>query len=269
MAFRVAGVRQALRWIPPGRFRMGSPSTEPERDDDERLHEVVLTWGFWLAETACTQALWEAVMGENPSHFKGLERPVENVSWEDVQGFIARLNERVSGLEVRLPTEAEWEYACRAGTKTPFWFGDQITPEQANYDGNYPYAGGKKGVYREETVEVKALPANGWGLYQMHGNVWEWCADWYSEYPEGTVIDPSGPQGGADRVLRGGSWVVNGRRLRSAYRNRDGPGNRYGHIGFRLARGRSSWGAEPQSGTGANRTGRTKRSGVGQGRRRG
>jgi formylglycine-generating enzyme required for sulfatase activity len=267
--FSIEGVTQRMRWIPPGEFRMGSPADEPKRYNDERQHEVVLTRGFWLAETACTQALWEAVMGENRSHFKGPEQPVESVSWEDVQRFIMHLNERVPGLEVRLPTEAEWEYACRAGTKTPFWFGNQITPEQANYDGSYPYAGGKKGVYREETVEVKALPANGWGLYQMHGNVWEWCADWYGEYPEGTVVDPSGPQGGADRVLRGGGWIGNGRGLRSADRIHDGPGDRSDRVGFRLARGQSSRGAEPQSGTGASRTGQTKRSGVGQGRRSG
>jgi formylglycine-generating enzyme required for sulfatase activity len=107
-------------------------------------------------------------MGENPSQFKGAERPVEQVSWEHVQDFTAKLNGAVPGLELRLPTEAEWEYACRAGTKTPFWFGENITPEQVNYHGNYPYAGGKKGQYREHTVEVKALPANAWGLYQTH-----------------------------------------------------------------------------------------------------
>ncbi|MCP4702684.1 MAG: formylglycine-generating enzyme family protein, partial [Gammaproteobacteria bacterium] len=175
--FSIRGVVQRMRQIEPGRFMMGSPESEAKRDDDEHLHEVTLTRGFWLAETACTQALWQAIMGENPSHFKGEEKPVERVSWEDAQKFILQLNEEKPGLALKLPSEAEWEYACRAGTDTPFWFGDNITPEQVNYDGNYPYAGGKKGRYRKETVDVKALPCNSYGLYQMHGNVWEWCAD--------------------------------------------------------------------------------------------
>ena len=269
MAFRVEGVRQALRWIPPGEFLMGSPDTEPEREADERRHEVILTRGFWLAETACTQALWEAVTGENASRFKGPERPVESVSWEEVQDFLTRLDERVPGLALRLPTEAEWECACRAGTETPFWFGQSITSEQANYDGNYPYAGEEKGKHREETVEVKALPANGWGLYQMHGNVYEWCADWYGEYSEGPVVDPTGPSEGANRALRGGGWFRHGRALRSACRAHAVPGNRILYVGFRLARGQSSRGAEPRSRKAASRAGQTARSGVGQVRRRG
>ena len=256
--FRIEGVTQRMRWIPPGEFLMGSPEDEPERVDNERRHEVVLTHGFWLAETACTQALWEAVMGKNPSRFKGPERPVENVSWDDVQGFIARLNERVPGLELRLPTEAEWEYACRAGTQTPFWFGDNITPEQANYDGNYPYAGGKKGLYREQTVEVKALPANGWGLYQMHGNVWEWCADWFGEYPRRVCHRSQGSTAGRQpRAAR------RGRRAALGLPNSLVPATAC-NIGFRLARGQSSQGAEPQSGKEASRAGQTQRSAVGQ-----
>jgi sulfatase modifying factor 1 len=261
MAFRVGprvgGVRQALRWVPPGTFLMGSPDSERERLENERQHEVVLTQGLWLAETACTQALWRAVMRKNPSRFEGPERPVEQVSWEDVQRFLARLNELVPSLEARLPTEAEWEYACRASTDTPFWFGDQITTEQANYDGNYPYAGGAKGVYREQTVDVKDLPANGWGLYQMHGNVWEWCADWYGEYPQGPVTDPAGPDGGGDRVLRGGSWFNVAGNLRSAYRSHDHPGLRHAFFGFRLARGQSGRGAEPQARDAGSRAGQT------------
>ncbi|WP_236848699.1 formylglycine-generating enzyme family protein [Candidatus Thiodictyon syntrophicum] len=146
---------------------MGSPAAEPERLDNEKQHQVLLTQGLWLADTACTQALWEAVMGENPSGFKGAERPVEQVDWEQVQAFIGRLNAAVPGLELRLPTEAEWEYGCRAGTNTPFSFGQTITTEQVNYDGNNPYAGGEKGPWRQETVAVKALPCNAWGLYQI------------------------------------------------------------------------------------------------------
>ncbi|MCI0734135.1 MAG: formylglycine-generating enzyme family protein, partial [Methylococcaceae bacterium] len=194
--FRFRNVAQTLRWIPPGSFRMGSPENEPERSDDETPHEVVLTRGFWLADTTCTQALWEAVMGDNPSYFKGRDRPVETVRWEDTQAFLEKINSGVPGLALRLPTEAEWEYACRAGTATPFWFGGQIAPEQVNYNGNYPYAGGAKGRYRQETVAVKSLPCNPWGLYEMHGNVWEWCQDWYGGYDVEGIVDPAGPSGG-------------------------------------------------------------------------
>ena len=196
--------------------------------------------GFWLADTTCTQALWQVVMEDNPSRFKGEERPVENVSWDDVHAFLTRLNHVAPEPGFCLPTEAEWEYACRAGTTTAFWFGDQMTPAQVNYDGNYPYADGAQGLYREETVEVKALPCNGWGLYQMHGNVWEWCQDWFDAYPAETVVDPIGPTEGGDRVLRGGCWFGNGQSARSANRNAYGPGVRNGDIGFRLARGQAA-----------------------------
>jgi sulfatase modifying factor 1 len=199
---------------------MGSPPDEPERYEDEVQHEVTLSRGFWLADTACTQAFWQAVTGSNPSGFKDDPRnPVEQVSWDDVQAFIAELERRLPGLPVRLPTEAEWEYACRAGTTTPFSFGENITPELVNYDGNYPYAGGEKGLYRQKTVPVASLPANPWGLYEMHGNVWEWCADWYGDYPTEPQVDPQGPQTGDDRVLRGGSWSYIGGYVRSAYRH--------------------------------------------------
>jgi sulfatase modifying factor 1 len=242
VAFTYKKSRQCLRWIKPGTFMMGSPENEPERYKDEHLHEVTMTQGFWMADTACTQALWQAVMRENPSAFKGADRPVENVSWNDCREFINKINGLKPGLNLRFPTEAEWEYACRAGTQTPFWFGENVTPEQVNYDGNYPYAGGKKGKYREETVEVKSLPCNGWGLYQMHGNVWEWCADWYGNYPKGSVIDPVGPSNGSPRVLRGGSWFYYGRFVRSASRYGLVPANRNDVTGFRLARGQKEAG---------------------------
>ena len=237
VAFRLKGVRQGLRWVPPGRFLMGSPAQEPERWDDEREHWVTLTHGFWLADTACTQALWQAVMGANPSRFQGAERPVETVDWDQVQQFIGQLNAALPGLDAGLPTEAQWEHACRAGTRTPFWFGDQITPEQVNYDGNHPYPGGAKGQYREQTVEVKALPCNAWGLYQMHGNVLEWSRDWYGDYPADAVDDPAGPEAGRRRVARGGSWFNHARNCRSAQRNHWEPANRNDGLGFRLARG--------------------------------
>ena len=237
MAFTVYGVRQCFRWIKPGRFLMGSPENEYERYEDEIQHPVTLTQGYWLADTACTQALWEAVMGDNPSRFKGENRPVESVSWEDCMAFIRKLNALCPGLDLRLPTEAEWEYACRAGTTTPFSFGNNITPDQVNYDGNNPYKGGKKGKYRRETVDVKTLPANPWGLYEMHGNVYEWCSDWYGDYPAEAAIDPLVPASGDDRVVRGGSWGGDGRYVRSAFRYRIGPVDRGSSIGFRLARG--------------------------------
>jgi formylglycine-generating enzyme required for sulfatase activity len=237
-SFACKGVRQQLRWIPPGRFLMGSPPDEPERNDNELQHEVVLTQGFWLADTACTQGLWQAVMGINPSRLKGDEKlPVEKVSWDDCLAFIEKINGMIPGLDLRLPSEAQWEYACRAGTRTPFSFGMQITTDQVNYNGNYPYHGGEKGENRGETVAVKSLPANNWGLYEMHGNVWEWCADRYGAYAAGTVTDPQGPAQDVDRVLRGGGWFSNGRLVRSASRGGDGPGFRIGNFGLRLYRG--------------------------------
>jgi formylglycine-generating enzyme len=237
MAFTIKGVRQCFRWIRPGKFMMGSPKDELERFDNEIQHEVILSKGFWLAETTCTQGLWEIVMGENPSHFRGRDRPVEEVSWDDCHEFIEKLNNMRPDLEFRFPTEAEWEYACRAGARTPFSFGENITSEQVNYDGNYPYANGRKGKFREETVEVASLPCNDWGLYEMHGNVWEWCADWYGEYQDEHVINPQGSQDGKYRVLRGGCWVYYGGYARCAYRYWLDPGIRLDRIGFRLARG--------------------------------
>ncbi|WP_287639084.1 formylglycine-generating enzyme family protein [Accumulibacter sp.] len=234
----VAGVTQRFRWIAPGTFRMGSPEEEPERYEDEVPHEVTLSEGYWLADTACTEALWQAVTGRNPSGVKDQpELPVEQVSWDDVQDFLGELNRRLPGLEARLPSEAEWEYACRAGTTTPFSLGENITPEQVNYDGNHPYAGGVKGVYRLQTVPVGSLPANPWGLYEMHGNVCEWCADWYGDYPTTPQVDPRGAPSGDARVFRGGSCNYFGRDVRSAVRRRREPGGHYGSVGFRLALG--------------------------------
>ena len=238
--FEIQGGIQRMRWIPPGEFQMGSPEDEPERYPDEQQHTVLLSQGYWLADTACTQALWRAVLGETPSRFEGDARPVEQVSWQDVvERFLPALNRLIPGLEAVLPSEAQWEYACRAGTQTPFWFGDAITTDQVNYDGNHPYGKGKKGEYREQTVEVKALPANDWGLYQMHGNVWEWCADWLGDYPREAVTDPVGPPEGRERVLRGGGWFSYGRYCRSANRIGYVPCDRNDLIGFRLARGPS------------------------------
>jgi formylglycine-generating enzyme required for sulfatase activity len=234
--FTVGEQVQRLRWMKPGSFWMGSPATEKERDQDEVRHRVTLTQGFWMADTACTQGLWQAVMGDNPSKFTGdARRPVERVSWDDVmQRFLPELSRQVAGLQAVLPTEAQWEYACRSGTETPFCFGEQITPQQVNYDGNYPYAGGAKGEYREKTVPVKSLPPNDWGLYEVHGNVWEWCADGYGPYYDGEVTDPTGIPNAGSRVLRGGSWRYYAKGCRAALRNWVQPDFRYYYTGFRL-----------------------------------
>ncbi len=227
-------VAQRMRWVPPGTFLMGSPEDEWARNENEVQHEVTLTAGFWLADTTCRQELWNAVMQDNPSHFPGDLLPVENVDYDQVHEFFARVAEIVPGLQLQLPTEAQWEYACRAGTQTPFSFGDDITPEQVNYDGNYPYRDGTKGEYRETTVACDSLPANDWGLFQMHGNVWEWCRDWHGPYDvTGHVVDPVGPKEGSDRVIRGGSWFSYARYARSASRYGYGPGSRWSLRGVR------------------------------------
>ena len=216
---------------------MGSPEGESQRRDDEILHQVVLTQGYWLADTACTQALWQVVMGNNPSCFKDADRPLENVNWLEVTDFLARLNQVDAELQLCLPTEAQWEYACRAGSTSAFSFGHTISPKQVNYDGDFPYAGGTKGQDRGETLAVKSLPMNPWALYEMHGNVWEWCSDWAGGYPSGDAKDPTGPDEGEHRVVRGGSWIDRAQFVRSAHRSRNSLENRQGSIGFRLARG--------------------------------
>ncbi len=234
--------RQTLRYIPPGQFLMGSPESELDRSDDEGpQHQVTISQGFWLADTACTQGLWQAIMGSNPSHFNeknhgSAQHPVENVSWHDVQIFLQKLASMLPSCQPSLPTEAEWEYACRAGTSTPFSFGKTISTEQVNYFGD-AYDGGPQGECRGHTVAVKELPANKWGLYQMHGNVWQWCADALRDYSVDAVVDP-GLHEAVDvkdlRVLRGGSWGNGAQRARSAYRRRDGPGRRSFNAGFRF-----------------------------------
>jgi formylglycine-generating enzyme required for sulfatase activity len=248
--FKIKGVTQRMRWIMPGEFLMGSPESEPERRSDEDQHEVILTQGFWLADTACTQSLWQAVMSDNPSRFKGADLPVENVSWEDCRIFIGKLNETIPSLDLSLPTEAQWEYACRAGTTTPFHFGETIATDQADFNGHYPYNDGPKGEYREKTVPVKTFPCNAWGVYEMHGNVWEWCADRYGAYPKEAVIDPIGPHEGNTRVLRGGSWIDNGWSVRSAGRYWLAPTFRSGPDGLRLARGQTGPAGQASGGAG-------------------
>ncbi|MFM2053135.1 MAG: hypothetical protein RL456_1172 [Pseudomonadota bacterium] len=227
--------------LPQGNFVMGSPDSEPERDKAEGPQRTVrISYPLAVGRHEVTQGQWKAVMGGNPSHFSscGDDCPVEQVSWNDVQEYLKKLNAR-SGQTYRLLSEAEWEYAARAGTTTPFHTGKTITPAQANFDGNYTYNGSAKGVYREKTVKVGSFGANAFGLYDMHGNVWEWVQDvWHDSYT-GAPTDGAAWEAGGDssrRVLRGGSWYDNPRILRSAYRNWGTPGFRDVSSGFRIAR---------------------------------
>jgi len=222
--------------IPAGTFMMGSPEDEQERRDNEVLHEVTLTQSYYMQTTQVTQGQWESVMGNNPSRFKdgGPNFPVENVSWEDTQAFISKLNQQDSTGTYRLPTEAEWEYACMAETSGPFYFGKCLSTDQANYDGNYPFENCPDGEFRRKTTPVGNFEANAYGLYDMHGNVLEWCQDRFGDYPTEPVTDPTGPENAADRVLRGGSWYNYARNCRSAYRNYDEPDSSYYNTGFRL-----------------------------------
>ncbi|MCP4108120.1 MAG: SUMF1/EgtB/PvdO family nonheme iron enzyme [Desulfobacteraceae bacterium] len=229
-------LRMKFVYIKAGTFTMGSPENEKGRDSDEKQHRVTLTKGFYMQTTEVTQRQWKAIMGSNLSNFKGCEEcPVENVSWNDTQEFIKKLNQKGEGV-YSLPTEAEWEYAARAGTDTPFYFGKCLSTDQVNYNGNYPLKGCPKGEYRKKTTPVASFKANLWGLYDMHGNVWEWCQDWYSNYPSTAVSDPSGPKTGSLRVNRGGSWVYNAGYCRSACRRNNSPDNRNNGLGFRLSR---------------------------------
>jgi formylglycine-generating enzyme required for sulfatase activity len=231
----IGNVKMTFVYIQPGKFMMGSPEREKGRSNSETQHEVMLTKGFYMQTTPVTQAQWKAEMGDNPSYFKGCDNcPVDNVSWHDAQKFIETLNNKEGKSVYRLPTEAEWEYACRAGTKTPFAFGECLSTDDANYDGNYPLEGCPKGQYRKKTTPVGSFRSNAWGLYDMHGNVREWCADWYGAYPSSSIVDPVGPNGGLSRVLRGGSWNNRGQSCRSAFRNRYYPDFRYDNYGFRL-----------------------------------
>ncbi len=229
-----AGVGQTFRWIAPGRFTMGSPAEEMGRGDNELQREITLTSGFWLADTACTQALFTALMGYNPSEFKMAERPVDRGSFDAADGFLKLWNKQNPEFTVRLPREAEWEYACRAGTTTPFSFGETVTTDQVNFDGAQPYLDtDPKGISRDRPMPVKRLPANSWGLYGMHGNVWEWCVDRYGAYDPENIMNPQGPAASPLGVLRGGSFLDKARLCRSASR-------RHGiwlSGGFRLASG--------------------------------
>jgi formylglycine-generating enzyme required for sulfatase activity/serine/threonine protein kinase len=222
--------------IEPGTFTMGSPAGEEEREAAEVPHQVTLTKAYYMGVTEVTQAQWKAVMGadNNPSRFKGDDLPVERVSWDDAVDYCHRLSQR-EGKRYRLPTEAEWEYACRAGTTTPFHTGATISADQANYNATLTYGAGVMGVYREKTAQVGSFPANAFGLCEVHGNVYEWCSDWHGEYPAEPQRDPQGPGKGKDRVARGGSCGDDPQRCRSAKRYLCPPDGQGYVIGFRVA----------------------------------
>ncbi|MEK7794236.1 MAG: formylglycine-generating enzyme family protein [Candidatus Hydrogenedentota bacterium] len=213
--------------IPAGTFMMGSPSNEEGRFDSETQHRVTLTKGSWLGKYEVTQRQWEAVMGNNPSKFKGDDFPVEQVSWNDCQEFIRKLNSQGEGL-FNLPTEAEWEYACRAGSTSAYSFAREATNL-----GNYAWFSENS---EQSTHPVGLKKPNSWGLYDVHGNVWEWCADWYGDYPSGAVTDPKGASSGSVRVLRGGSWFFIASTCRSAKRYYFYPTNSNLNYGFRVTR---------------------------------
>ncbi len=261
------GIELEMVKIPPGKFMMGSPEDELERYDGESPQHEVNVSAFLIGRYPITQAQWKAVvtnvpkiqrdLNPDPSYFKENNRPVEGVSWQDAVEFCARLS-KYTDRNYRLPSEAEWEYACRAGTTTPFHFGETITTDLANYNGNYTYGTGQKGRYREETTPVGSFGVvNAFGLYDMHGNVWEWCADpWHNNYKgapkDGQAWDEKSNdnryqvyrndflvnllEDHRPRVWRGGSWVCNPRRCRSAYRFYFNPDYTDNYFGFRVVR---------------------------------
>jgi formylglycine-generating enzyme required for sulfatase activity len=261
--------------IPPGTFKMGSPEGEMGRDSDEKQHEVEFTKEFWLGIHEVTQKQFKAVMGYHPSYFSrdgtgkegvsyiwqpagAYERlnrvpedtsdfPVENVSWDEAKEFCDKLTTKEGGgRKYRLPTEAEWEYSCRGGAPSyqVFHFGNSLSSKQANFYGNYPYGGADKGDWLNRTREVGSYEENGFGLFDMHGNVQEWCSDWYAEdYGKSRRTNPSGPAEGVYRVFRGGGWGDFGWHCRSAHRIRRAPAYLDRDLGFRVAlvpSGRSS-----------------------------
>lgn len=230
-------VRLEMVLIPPGSFLMGSPLEESRRDEDEGpQHLVTLSRPFWLGVYPVTQEQWQALLpGSAPGRFRGPDRPVDGISWNEALEFLVVLSSRVPGL-FRLPTEAEWEYACRGLTSTAFSCGEDLSSYDANFDGNWPYGGASLGPWLEQTSPVGSYPANAFGLCDMHGNVWEWCQDWFAEdyYARSPQFDPFGPATGTLRVLRGGSWYSYSWSCRSAGRERFAPESGAGNYGMRV-----------------------------------
>jgi len=234
----VEGISLKMVWVPGGSFLMGSLPGELGRETHEGPQHQVTVQGFYLGECPVTQGMWRAVMGGDPSYFKGEHHPVEQVVWHEAVEFCRRLSERSTGMEFRLPSEAEWEYACRAGTNSPFYFGVSLSTAQANFDGRLFHGGGEKGGYRMQTTGVAEFGPNGWGLYDMHGNVWEWCQDFWHDTYDGAPSDGSAWLTGGNRglrVVRGGSWFNYPSYCRSASRQPSHLSFRNKTTGFRIA----------------------------------
>jgi formylglycine-generating enzyme required for sulfatase activity/predicted Ser/Thr protein kinase len=237
------GIKIKFVLVPPGKFLMGSSQGETDHDKDEVQHEVTLTQPFYLGKYEVTQAQYEALLGKdkNPSEFKAADLPVESVDWTEADAYRRKLTKQSGGkLVYRLPTEAEWEYSCRGGrpSSQPFGIGNgtYLSSAQANFDGNFPYGSATKGEYLRKTSCVGSYPPNPLGLHDMHGNVHEWCADWYEPYPAGKVTNPGGPLAGSSRVFRGGSWRDDAGYCRAASRDKGWPGFQLSSLGVRLAR---------------------------------
>jgi formylglycine-generating enzyme required for sulfatase activity len=251
----INSIGMKLVLIPKGTFQMGAAADEAGAlGNDRPRHEVEISRPFYLGAYEVTQKQYKKVLGTNPSSHsaggagrgkvRGIDTgdfPVEQTTWNDAVAFCKKLSalpaEKGAGRAYRLPSEAEWEYACRAGTKTPFAFGKSLSSRQANINGNPPYGGAEKGPYLDRTCKVGSYKPNAWGLFDMHGNVWEWCADWYGNdyYKKGPRRDPTGPALGGSRVLRGGCWYWHGLQARSAYRSYTAPDYRNRCVGFRVA----------------------------------
>jgi len=242
-AYTIPRIELEMLWVRPGTFQMGSPKSELGREfrnRDETLHTVTLTKGYWLGKFEVTQAQWRQVMGSNPSRAKGDKLPVEQVNWNEAMNFCRKLNEFQEGklpfgYQYNLPTEAQWEYACRAGTLTATGFGSSISSNQANFNGTEPYGSASKGPNLGRTVSVGSYRPNLWGFSDMHGNAWEWCLDWQESYPTGRVVNPIGDSNGSNRVYRGGSFVDFGISCRSAKRSWRESNFSHFNLGFRLA----------------------------------
>jgi formylglycine-generating enzyme required for sulfatase activity len=246
-------------WLTAGTFRMGSPTNEVERNTNELQHSVTFTRGFYVGRYLVTQGSYRSVMNTNPSYFNtnnsftlDLTRPVEQVTWFDASNYCYRLTqqERAAGRifsdwAYRLPTESEWEYACRAGTTNPFCYGNDLRSGMANFNGEYEYVGGTgtvfnaSGIVSNRTTSVGSYQPNNWGLFDTVGNVWEWCQDWFGNYPAGPVTDPLGPPSGTTRVFRAGAFNSTGRFCRSAFRNSYDPSSGFNTLGFRVVLGYS------------------------------
>jgi uncharacterized protein (TIGR02996 family) len=230
----VEAIDLQLVLIPPGSFWMGSPPGEDDRQDDEAPQvRVTSSRGFWMSAHAITQAQWEAIVGRHHSHFHGPDLPVDSVLFEECRIFCEWLQAQ-QGVAARLPTEAEWEYACRAGTTSVWNTGETLLAEWANYDATNTFGVFPPGGWRETTTPVGSFPPNAWGLYDMHGNVFEWCSDWYGDYPAEPVTDPTGPSAGSLHILRGGSWWEYAWAGRSARRFTNDSSERDNQHGFRI-----------------------------------